>query len=56
MMSCDLFFNLVMCYACCSASNKCLLKVAVMCSNLQQFDKAAGIFEEVNKYSFCSIF
>jgi alpha-soluble NSF attachment protein len=29
------------------SANKCLLKVAHMAAMLQQFDKAAGIFEEV---------
>ena len=31
----------------CRSANKCLLKVAHMAAMLQQFDKAAGIFEEV---------
>ncbi len=29
-----------------SAANKCLVKVATMCSNLQQFEKASDIFEQ----------
>lgn len=37
------------CY--CSAANKCLVKVAILCSNMQRFDKAAGLFEEVSLYS-----
>lgn len=31
----------------CSAANKCMMKVATLCSNMQQFEKASGIFEEV---------
>jgi len=30
------------------SSNKCLVKVAHMCAMLQQFDKAAALFEEVH--------
>ena len=30
-----------------SAANKCLVKVATLSSNLQQFEKAAEIFEQV---------
>ena len=30
-----------------SAANKCLVKVATMSSNMQEFEKAAEIFEQV---------
>ena len=30
-----------------SAANKCFIKVAMMTSNLEMFEKASGIFEEV---------
>jgi len=33
------------------SSNKCLVKVAHMCAMLQQFDKAASLFEEIGKNS-----
>ncbi|CAI8041511.1 Beta-soluble NSF attachment protein [Geodia barretti] len=36
------------------SANKCLLKVAHMAAMLQQFDKAAGIFEEVFVYLVCT--
>ena len=38
----------------CRSANKCLLKVAHMAAMLQQFDKAAGIFEEVFVYLVCT--
>ena len=31
----------------CRSANRCLLKVAHMSAQLQHFEKAAGIFEEV---------
>ena len=35
-----------------SSANKCLVKVATLCSNLQQFERAAEIFEQVSDYFF----
>ena len=35
------------CVCVCRSANRCLLKVAHMSAQLQHFEKAAGIFEEV---------
>ena len=34
------------------SGNKCLLKVAHMCATMQDFSKAASVFEDVSKISF----
>ena len=39
---------MMLCSALCSAANKCLVKVALLSSNMQQFEKAAEIFEQVS--------
>jgi len=34
---------------CCSAANKCLLKVAHYAAQVEQYEKAINIYEQVNK-------